>query len=201
MSSFLERALVPSPKRHHALPVGLHHYVRTIDGAPVRYHLRIEPDGGAILLANASQMLSLTAHGAVAAKAILDGGTPALAMDGLVKRFRLSTDEDGLTAVRRLAKTIDAMAAPGGGVVATVATFPGLSSWPIAAVGRAPARSEPAPPVSVSFATGVRGREGSVRVSTTGRAGGAGGTTRAGVTGGRGFTSGDGGRLERLSRR
>jgi radical SAM protein with 4Fe4S-binding SPASM domain len=119
VTGFLERALVPTTKRHEPLPVGLHHYVRAIDGAPARYHLRVEPDGGAILIANASSMLSLSAHGAVAAKAILDGTSDELTADELARRFRAPNDAETLAAVRRLAETIDRMAHPSGGVVAS----------------------------------------------------------------------------------
>ena len=53
----------------------IHHFRREAEGKYIRYHLRIDPDGPAILIAGASDALLLSPEGAVVAQAILSGST------------------------------------------------------------------------------------------------------------------------------
>ena len=52
---------------------GLYHYMQEVDGHPIRYHLRIDDGGPAILIAAASEALLLSPVGAAAAKGLLEG--------------------------------------------------------------------------------------------------------------------------------
>jgi hypothetical protein len=56
---------------------GIYHAMREHDGQPIRYHLRVEPDGSGMLLANATAGARLSASGTLMAKGILDGASDA----------------------------------------------------------------------------------------------------------------------------
>jgi hypothetical protein len=51
---------------------GLTHFIREHDGRPIRYHLRVEPDGSGLLLANAAAAVRLSPTGIVIARALLE---------------------------------------------------------------------------------------------------------------------------------
>lgn len=59
-----------------ALEPALYHFRREANGRYIRYHLRVDPDGPAILIAAASEAILLSPAGAVVAKAILEGKSP-----------------------------------------------------------------------------------------------------------------------------
>jgi radical SAM protein with 4Fe4S-binding SPASM domain len=75
----------PKPRAPTAVspPGGLTHFIREHDGRAVRYHLRIEPDGSGLLLANATAALRLSPTGVVIAHGLLDGRATD---DALVRR-------------------------------------------------------------------------------------------------------------------
>ncbi len=52
---------------------GLYHFQSEVGGAPIRYHLRVDQEGPAILIAAAAEAVLLSPVGAVAAKALLEG--------------------------------------------------------------------------------------------------------------------------------
>jgi radical SAM protein with 4Fe4S-binding SPASM domain len=52
---------------------GLYHYLRQADGATSRFHLRVDPGGNGLLLANASCAVQLHPSGVIIAKGILEG--------------------------------------------------------------------------------------------------------------------------------
>ena len=56
---------------------GLYHFMREVEGSQIRYHLRVDDGGPAILIAAASEALLLSPVGAAAAKALLEGKSPA----------------------------------------------------------------------------------------------------------------------------
>lgn len=62
------RAKAPEP-----IPPGLYHYLQDHDGLYIRFHLRVEPDGRGLLLANASSATRLSPTGIIMAKGLLDG--------------------------------------------------------------------------------------------------------------------------------
>jgi radical SAM protein with 4Fe4S-binding SPASM domain len=68
----LRRWLVPSRQAGHLSP-GLYHFVRPMDGRYLRYHLRVETSGQALLVAAASEAARLSPAGAVAARGLLEG--------------------------------------------------------------------------------------------------------------------------------
>ncbi len=60
------------------LAPGLYHFRRDSKGISMRFHLRVDEDGPAILIAGASEALLLSPAGAAAAKGLLDGRAPLL---------------------------------------------------------------------------------------------------------------------------
>ena len=67
--------LVPSPSAPHLapnVPPGIYHYQCERDSEYIRFHLRIEPNGEALLIAGASEVARLSRVGAEAAKRLLD---------------------------------------------------------------------------------------------------------------------------------
>lgn len=52
---------------------GLYHFIRLSGDHPVRIHLRVDPDGGGLLLANASQAAHLSPVGVTMARGVLEG--------------------------------------------------------------------------------------------------------------------------------
>lgn len=66
---------------------GLMHFMREHDGRPVRYHLRIEPDGSGLLLANASAAVRLSPTGVAIAHGLLAGESDRALARGVVERF------------------------------------------------------------------------------------------------------------------
>ena len=56
---------------------GLYHFQREVGGQHIRYHLRVDDDGPAILIAAASEALLLSPAGAAVAKGLLEGKSSA----------------------------------------------------------------------------------------------------------------------------
>ncbi len=52
---------------------GMYHFEQLVGEWPTRFHLRVDPDGGGVLLANASEAASLSPVGVLMAHAILQG--------------------------------------------------------------------------------------------------------------------------------
>jgi radical SAM protein with 4Fe4S-binding SPASM domain len=79
-STQLKHWFVPTPgvvARAMTIAPGMYHFQRERDGQYLRFHLRIELDGRAMLIAGASEAVRLSPAGAVAAKGLLEGKTPA----------------------------------------------------------------------------------------------------------------------------
>lgn len=64
----LQRATPPG-----FVPPGLYHALREAGGEYTRFHLRVEPDGSGMLIANATAATQLTPSGVVIVKGLLDG--------------------------------------------------------------------------------------------------------------------------------
>ncbi len=78
--------LLPEPfpeGNHYPLPEGLYPFHRQMGDEHVRYHLRVDEGGPAILIAAASEAVLLSPAGAAAAKALLEGQS----IDQVVQRL------------------------------------------------------------------------------------------------------------------
>lgn len=109
MKDLLRRAVRPGSPEDALPPAGLHHFVRTVDGRMIRYHLRVEPDGSALLVANATAVLQLSSSGATLAHALLRWD-----QDEAVRRtrraFRGASEDRVVADVQRMRAALDEMA-------------------------------------------------------------------------------------------
>lgn len=70
----LKTALIPWPvAKRSSLPSGLYHFQQEHDGRYVRFHLRVDPGGHAILIAGAAEAVQLPPEAALAAAHLLQG--------------------------------------------------------------------------------------------------------------------------------
>ncbi|MCZ7670359.1 MAG: hypothetical protein M5U34_25975 [Chloroflexi bacterium] len=92
---------------------GLYHYQRESDGAYTRFHLRVEPDGQGMLLANASAAARLSPTGVIMAKSLLDGRSPDAILHTIKAGYK-GADSDTIQAdVAKVSGLINSLAAPG----------------------------------------------------------------------------------------
>ncbi|RJQ43878.1 MAG: radical SAM protein [Anaerolineaceae bacterium] len=77
---------------HFAEP-GIYHYLRSAGENKKRIHLRIDPDGYATLLVNASRIFHFNPSASLMAKAYLDEASDQEAIQGLVRTFRVNKDQ------------------------------------------------------------------------------------------------------------
>jgi len=92
---------------------GLYPYERDIDGARVRFHLRVELDGRGLLLANAAATVRLTPSGAVIARGLLEGDSERQITRRLETQFRGTGGGRIAADVAELRALIDRLADPG----------------------------------------------------------------------------------------
>lgn len=104
-TDFLRRLFDFRPARPQSVPAGLHHFFRVGDGALTRFHLRVEPDGHGLLIANASLAARLSPAGVLIAHGILSGQADETILRALGLTFRgvgRYDQERDLTQVRAL---------------------------------------------------------------------------------------------------
>ncbi len=77
-----------SPRETDLGAPGLYHFTRLMGSFPVRLHLRVDPDGGGLLLANASHAAHLSPVGVVMAQAALEGLEDTEVIGHVQARFR-----------------------------------------------------------------------------------------------------------------
>ncbi len=94
----------------------LTHFQREIDGAVARYHLRVEPDGSGLLLANASAALRLSETGVVIARGLLEGASPGRISKDVARRFSGVDRSQATKDVTAVGQAIDALAQPRDGM-------------------------------------------------------------------------------------
>lgn len=101
------------PRPPESIPAGLHHYMRQADGTYTRFHLRVEPDGSGMLLANATAAARLSPSGVLIAKGLLDGEDEAMILRNLAARFQGATRGTMRSDLLRVKALIEELAAPG----------------------------------------------------------------------------------------
>lgn len=110
---------VSPPEPAPAAAPGLYHYMREsgeagdVAGAYTRFHLRVEPDGRGMLLANATAAARLTPPGVIIAKGILDDLSKEEIKKQLQQRFRGASAGQMQADLERVAALIANLAAPG----------------------------------------------------------------------------------------
>jgi radical SAM protein with 4Fe4S-binding SPASM domain len=109
-------SLLSSWKRSSPLPAprpGLHDYAWSRDGASARLHLRVEPDGQALLMVNADRVVHLNPTAALITWLLLEGRDAPAAAAELRRRFRIRRSQ-AEADTREVAATLEALAAPDG---------------------------------------------------------------------------------------
>lgn len=99
------------PARPQTVQPGLYHFMREAGGATTRFHLRVEPDGHGLLIANASLAAQLSPSGVLIAYGLLQGDADANILRKLDQTFRgaaRATLESDLARVRGLIATLAA---------------------------------------------------------------------------------------------
>lgn len=110
----LRRWFIPQKAKPLA-PVasGLYHYQRESDGAYTRFHLRVEPDGQGMLMANATAAARLSATGVIMVYELLNGRSPDAVLHDLKKSTKGADSDTIQRDVSRVAGLLNTLAAPG----------------------------------------------------------------------------------------
>ena len=111
---FLKTLFLPHTRATPApISPGLYHYLRERDGQYTRFHLRVEPDGGGMLIANATAAAHLSPAGVVIVKGMMDNNSDTTIQRDLRARFAGAAPDQiqkDFTTVRIL---LNELAAPG----------------------------------------------------------------------------------------
>jgi len=117
---FLSKLFFPKPSEPpKPISPGLYHYMRSAGqesyspGAYTRFHLRIDPDGRGLLLANASAALHLSPSGVVIAKGLLDDLDENAILERLKATFYGASEETMTRDLERVSAFIERLVAPG----------------------------------------------------------------------------------------
>lgn len=113
LKDVISRLLTPQRPGTDAVPVGLHHFVREADGRTLRYHLRVEPDGSGLLIANANEACRLSPSGVRIARGILLNIAAPTIERGLRRTYRELSAATAKADVARVRSVIDEMVRPG----------------------------------------------------------------------------------------
>lgn len=105
---FLKPTSPPPP-----IATGLYHYMRENDGMYTRFHLRVEPDGRGMLIANATAAARLSPTGVVIAKAWLEGADEARIVAQVRTYFRGASPDQIKADVSSVRQLIHQLATPG----------------------------------------------------------------------------------------
>ena len=114
MRERLLRLLLPREPDAALPPRGLHHFTREVDGQVARYHLRIEPDGRGLLIANATNAAQLAPSGTALAFELLRG-EPEEAKRRARRAFRIGSDARLDDDIAKMRETLDDLARSHGG--------------------------------------------------------------------------------------
>ncbi|MHB8900203.1 MAG: hypothetical protein ACYC6Y_15750 [Thermoguttaceae bacterium] len=96
-----------------ALQPGLYHYLRQVDGANTRFHLRVDSGGGGVLLANATAAVRLRPAGTMIAKALLDGRGDADILATLRDTFRGVSERQAVADIHHVRSILANLESPG----------------------------------------------------------------------------------------
>ncbi len=109
-----KRLIIPSRSLPSiTIDSGLYHYMREANGTYTRFHLRVEPDGRGMLLANATSAARLSPSGVMIAKDLLDKKGDDEIIHQLKRSFRGASSEEMQADLERVAALLANLAAPG----------------------------------------------------------------------------------------
>ncbi len=96
------------------VPPGLYHFLREVEGANTRFHLRVDSNGSGVLVANATAAARLHPSGAIIAKAILEGESDAEIVAKLQRTYRGVSSAQASDDVRRVRAILHDLETRGG---------------------------------------------------------------------------------------
>jgi radical SAM protein with 4Fe4S-binding SPASM domain len=109
----LERLFVPRLRRpSEPVAPGLYEYSRLQAGQTSRFHLRVDPAGSGLLVANATAIAMLSESGVVIAKGLLEGKTEAQILQELDEQFVGATVDQRRSDVARVSNMVAELADP-----------------------------------------------------------------------------------------
>lgn len=112
-SDLLSRLFLPkSPQGGYSVDPGLYHYMKGTDDVFTRFHLRAEPDGRGILLANATAAAHLSPVGVVIAKGLLEEDSEATILNALKHQFSGASQETMIGDIERVAALLAELESP-----------------------------------------------------------------------------------------
>lgn len=91
---------------------GLYHYMRASDGLYTRFHLRVEPDGRGLLMANAATAARLSPTGVLMAKGVLEEQAEQEIITNIQARFKGASTEIVQGDLQRVSGIINMLLAP-----------------------------------------------------------------------------------------
>ncbi len=109
--------------------VRLYHYQRLIGEWPTRFHLRVDPDGRGLLLANAAEAAYLSPVGVQMARGVLEGRSDAAIKQDIKLSFRGVSDIEIETDLGQVYQLIADLSAPGDNYPITNLNDPRASEW------------------------------------------------------------------------
>ena len=113
LKEIIKRLVIPQPPgAATVIEPGLYHYMREADGMYTRFHLRVEPDGRGLLLANASASATLSPTGVLVAKELLDGVEPGQVLQDLAASYWGASRETMKADVERVDRLIRRLSNP-----------------------------------------------------------------------------------------
>ena len=114
--TLLERLVIPRLRRPaQPPPPGLYPFDQAIDdGRTVRYHLRVDPDGGGLLVVNATACAHLTPSGVLIAHGLLRGQDEAAVLQTLSATFSDPAPEQQRQDIAHFHKLLRELAEPSG---------------------------------------------------------------------------------------
>lgn len=109
----LRKWLIPQwGKEAKAVTPGLYHYMRASDGMYTRFHLRVEPDGRGLLLANAAAAARLSPTGVLMAKGLLEEQAENEIITAVRSRFKDAPPDMVQADLQRVSGLIHTLLSP-----------------------------------------------------------------------------------------
>lgn len=109
--------------------VSVRHYERMVGAWPTRFHLRVDPDGGGLLMANAAEAAYLSPVGVRMVEGILDEREDEQIVEELVDEFSGAPEDQVKADLAVMHALIEELADPGDNYPITNLSGPEVSHW------------------------------------------------------------------------
>lgn len=113
LSDAIRNALTLRVAGEPAVVPGLRPFAGEVDGRPVRYHLRVDPDGAGLVVVNASASCRLSSSGVLIVRELLGGAAEPEVVRRLLATFRGVDRARAAADVMRVRQTLHRMACGG----------------------------------------------------------------------------------------